>query len=141
MSSAVEVMDADPFKRAKDEETDLCGTGGRAKRPLLRLSTSQGVFWIPNHCIVGIDELIDSFVIHLRATLGWPVKGKLVAMEGCWKATIVGKRLESLVVAVGSGTRWTLNNGGTSSDKGPYVSSIEIEPVETVAFEAPVSGA
>jgi hypothetical protein len=139
MSSGAEDMDDEPFKRLKDDKqegSDKCGMSVRGKPPLLRLATRQGVYWIPCHCITGIDEAPDRFVIHFRATLGWMAKGEPVAMEGCWKATVAGKRLDSILGHLGMGSRARLNEGGTPSDSEPFVASIVLEPVEPVAFEA-----
>ncbi len=119
------------------EDSDKCGRMVRGHPPLLRLATRQGIFWIPYHGICGLDESKDRFTIHFRATLSWEVDGEVRAMEGCWLATVMGLRLDSILNHIGMGQRVSLNEGGTPSDSSPHVSRIDLEPVEPVAFEAP----
>ncbi len=115
-----------------DEGTDKCGRSSRGHPPFLRLATRQGVFWIPYHGIVGLDEFKDRFVIHFRATLGWEER----PMEGCWQATVTGMRLAGILNHLGSGQRTALNEGGTPRGTEPCVSRIEMEPVLPAEFEA-----
>ena len=119
-----------------DDASDKCGRMVRGHPPLFRLVAREGIYWIPYHGIVGLDEFKGRFVIHFRATLGWPVDGEQRAMEGCWKATVAGLRLDVILNHIGMGQRVALNEGGTPSDTtGPCVQTITLEPVEPVLFE------